>query len=246
MSPFAKATLVAVAAILFALSPFVSGDFGGFDPNRFPVPQIDPPAQPAGYAFSIWGVIYLWLILHGVFGVLKRRDDPAWDATRRPLLLSLAVGATWLAVALQSLLGALVLIWVMLISALLALFKAPRADIGWIGLPLGLYAGWLSAASFVAIAINGAGYGIGPGALVWAWLAVAGLFAFAGLIQLRLGFVPGYGLAVAWALVAVGVQNLWSQTLLGLVAFVGALIFAVLPFLQRHKDDNRDHPSGTA
>ena len=30
--------------------------FGGFDANQFPVPQVNPSVQPAGYAFSIWGL----------------------------------------------------------------------------------------------------------------------------------------------------------------------------------------------
>jgi hypothetical protein len=230
-----KPTLVVIAAILFAASPFFSGEFGGFDPNRFPIPQDNPPGQPAGYAFGIWGLIYLWLIAHAVYGLLKRPHNAGWDATRAPLLVSLAVGTGWIAVAQQSPLGALVLIWVMLISALMALFAAPRAKPLWLNTPLAIYAGWLTAASFVALAINGAGYGIGFDALGWAWIAVAALFVMAAAVQWKIGFVPGYGLTVAWALVAVGVNNLSGQVTLALVAFVGAAAFAALPFLLRQR-----------
>ena len=230
-----KSALVVIAAILFAVSPFFSGQFGGFDPNRFPIPQVSPPGQPAGYAFGIWGLIYLWLIAHALYGLLKRPDDAGWDATRAPLLVSLAVGAGWIAVAQQSPLGALVLIWVMLVSALMALFAAQRAQPLWLNTPLAIYAGWLTAASFVALAINGAGYGIGFDALGWAWIAVAALFVMAAAVQWKLGFVPGYGLTVAWALVAVGVKNLSGELPLAAVAFVGAAGFAALPFLLRHR-----------
>ena len=54
--------------LFFAASPFLSEGFNGFAPDQFPVPQDDPPVQPAGYAFSIWGVIYLWLIVGTGFG----------------------------------------------------------------------------------------------------------------------------------------------------------------------------------
>lgn len=228
-----KPTLVALAAITFAASPFFSSGFGGFDANRFPIPQIDPPGQPAGYAFSIWGLIYLWLIAHAIYGLLKRPQDAAWDATRAPLLVSLAVGTSWITVAQQSPLGALVLIWVMLISALIALFAAPRTEPLWLNTPLAIYAGWLTAASFVALAINGAGYGVVFDALGWAWIAVAALFVMAATVQWKIGFVPGYGLTVAWALVAVGINNLSGQLTLAIVAFVGAAAFAALPFLLR-------------
>ena len=42
--------------LLFAVSPLFTQGFNGFEPDQFPVPQDDPPVQPAGYAFSIWGL----------------------------------------------------------------------------------------------------------------------------------------------------------------------------------------------
>ena len=54
---------VLAAAIAFALSPLASSGFAGFSADQFPILQDNPPVQPAGYAFSIWGVIYAWLIL---------------------------------------------------------------------------------------------------------------------------------------------------------------------------------------
>ena len=56
------AILVLTAAIAFAVSPLMVPGFNGFEPGQFPVPQEDPPAQPAGWAFSIWLLIYVWLI----------------------------------------------------------------------------------------------------------------------------------------------------------------------------------------
>ena len=49
--------------------------------------------QPAGYAFSIWGVIYLALVAGAVFGLIRRAEHAGWDAARWPLIASLAVGA---------------------------------------------------------------------------------------------------------------------------------------------------------
>ena len=63
------AILSVVLCITFAGSTLVVPDFGGFDADQFPVPQDNPPVQPAGYAFAIWGVIYLWLIAGMAFGL---------------------------------------------------------------------------------------------------------------------------------------------------------------------------------
>ena len=111
--PKSSRTLIAALALLlsiaFAISPFFVPSFSGFDPNQFPIPQDNPPAQPAGYAFSIWGLIYLWLIIGLAYGLLRAPRDGQWHDMRVPLCLSLAVGTTWLAVATMSPIWAAVL-----------------------------------------------------------------------------------------------------------------------------------------
>ena len=57
------AILCLLLSIAFAASPLLTPGFGGFDADQFPIPQDNPPVQPAGYAFAIWGLIYAWLIL---------------------------------------------------------------------------------------------------------------------------------------------------------------------------------------
>ena len=118
------AVLTFLAAIAFAGSPFLSSGFNGFSANQFPNPQTDAPIQPAGYAFSIWGLIYLWLIAGTGFGAFARARSDDWQAARLPLLISLAVGSFWIAVAQVSVIWATVMIWVMLIAALAALARA--------------------------------------------------------------------------------------------------------------------------
>ena len=93
------AILVLISTIAFAVSPFVTPGFGGFTADQFPVPQVNPPVQPSGYAFSIWGVIYLWLIAGAVYGTLRAADDQDWRAMRWPLTVSLVIGCFWIAAA---------------------------------------------------------------------------------------------------------------------------------------------------
>jgi hypothetical protein len=229
-----KAILVAVAALIFALSPLATPDFGGFEPDQYPVPQEDPPVQPAGYAFSIWGVIYLWLIIHGGFGLFARAESEAWDRVRWPLIASLGLGASWLAVASVSPPWATVQIWAMLALALLALWRAdPRRDPWLLAQPIGLYAGWLTAASLVSIGLLGAGYGVGPGATGWAWIIVIAAIAIGAALQWRFAGVPAFGTAVAWALVGVAVANWDNQMALALTAVLGALGVAATAFSRR-------------
>ncbi len=185
--------------------PARRGQLRGIRARRLPGAQDDPPVQPAGYAFAIWGLIYLWLIAHAAFGAWTRRDHPAWAPTRLPLTVSLAVGAFWIPVANASPLWATAMIWAMALPALAALLRAGRADPWLLAVPLGLYAGWLTAASSVSIGLVLAGWGI-TGQLAAAWIALA-LAALVGAATLLAGGGPAYGAALAWALVAVAVQN---------------------------------------
>ncbi|MEM1073250.1 MAG: hypothetical protein AAF665_03415 [Pseudomonadota bacterium] len=218
----AIALLTVVLCLTFAGSTLVVPEFGGFDADQFPIPQENPAIQPAGYAFAIWGVIYLWLIVGMGFGLIRRADDPDWHAMRKPLCLSLAVGTIWLPVAIESPVWAAILIWVMLVPALFALFRAPPSDSLWALAPIGLYAGWLSAASCVALGLIATGYGyLEEQTAAFAFIFLALILASA--VQSQLRRAPSYGLAAIWALVAIVVQNIGTEPTLAALAGGGAL-----------------------
>ena len=224
-----KPALVCIAALAFALSPYFVTGFNGFDPNAFPVPQIDPPITPAGYAFAIWGLIYVWLLIHAAYGLLKRAENPGWDKTRLPLILSLAIGATWLAVAAAAPVWATVLIWGMLISALMAVFAVKtKADRWLLQAPLAIYAGWLSVASFVALGWVIGGYGYTDTSRGAALIALPLAMLFALRVQWLLVRAPEYGVTVIWALIGVIVANITGGILIPFLALIGILLMALL------------------
>ncbi len=227
-----KAILTLAAAIAFASAPLWSAGFGGFDPASFPIPQDDPPVQPAAYAFAIWGVIYLWLVASALFGLLRRAEDAGWDRTRWPLAASLTIGTPWISVAMVSPLWATALILAMLAAALVAFLRAPARDAWILAAPLGLYAGWLTAASAVSLGLLGAGYGFLVGEVAWAWIAL--LIALGlGLAISRRSQSPSFALALAWALIAVAVQNWGSHWGLVALALLGAAAIMADSFLRR-------------
>ncbi|WP_300031770.1 hypothetical protein [uncultured Roseobacter sp.] len=215
-----------VLCVTFAGSTLWVPDFGGFDADQFPVPQNDPPVQPAGYAFAIWGLIYLWLLIGMGYGLLRRPDDADWHAMRVPLCVSLAIGSVWLPVAVLSPVWASILIWAMLLPALVALFRAPATDRGWALLPVGLYTGWLSAASCVSLGLVAAGYGFmseQTAAFVFVFMALV----IASAVQNQLRRAPTYSIAVIWALIAIVVQNAGSDTTVAALAAGGAAALIV-------------------
>jgi hypothetical protein len=228
-----KPWLLLVAVVAFFIAPFVSPPFTGYDPGMFPVVIDRPFIQPAGYAFSIWGLIYTWLAAHALFGVIKRRDDAAWDATRLPLAGSALLGAVWLAIAGVAPVTATIVIWLMLGLAVLAVMRAdPVCDRWLLVAPIAIYAGWLSAAAAVSLGVILAGFG---------WLSNAGsaismlalVLAIAVTLQLRRRGVLEYGATVIWALAGVIAVNWGDARMVAYVAAAGIAVMAGTMVLAR-------------
>lgn len=221
-----KPWLVLVAAVAFFVAPFVSPPFTGYDPAMFPVVIARPYIQPAGYAFSIWGLIYTWLAVHAVFGLVKRADDAGWDATRLPLAGSALLGAVWLAIAGMAPVTATIVIWVMLGLALIALLRAdPTRDRWLLVAPIAIYTGWLTAAAAVSLGVILAGFGVLTNtASALAMLAL--VLGVAVTMQIAKRDVLEFGATVIWALIGVIAANWGDAPMVAYVAAAGIVVMA--------------------
>ena len=221
------AIVLLLATLAFGIAPLVTPPFSGYDPAMFPVRIARPSIQPAGYAFAIWSVIYVWLAVHAVFGLWKRADDPAWGAVRLPLTIAVGVGAVWLSIAGQSAIWGTVTIWIMAAAALAAFLRAdPDRDRWLLSGPTAIFAGWLSAAAAVSTGVLIAGYG---------WLTdteaaaamLAAVLAIAVTVQMRQRQMPVYGLTVIWALAGVAAANWQPNLTVAILAISGIVVVAV-------------------
>lgn len=221
---------VLALSLAFAAAPLVTSPFTGFTADQLPNPQIDPPVQPAGWAFSIWGLIYLWLIISAGYGLWRRAAAEDWHRMRLPLLVALAVGVPWLAIANASAIWATITIFIIAAGAIGAFLAAPERDVWLARVPMGLFAGWLSAASFVSLGSTAAGYGLFMGQTGWAILCVILATLLALAVQSRRPRAASYGLTVSWALFAIVLANGLNLpgliALASLVAMPGALALA--------------------
>lgn len=224
--------MVALAGAGFVASAFLTPPFRGYDPGQMPVPVANPLIQPAGFAFAIWGPIYLWFILHAGAGVLARAQDADWDRTRVPLIASLAMGAGWLPLALVSPLWATVVIWAMLGTALVALARAPLRDVWLARVPLGLYAGWLTAAACVSLGVVAEGWGwLGGQASALVMLALAAGVAVAALVRLNAG--PAYAVAAGWGFLGIAVKAAGTAPVVAVAAGAGIVLLAAVVWRRR-------------
>lgn len=221
-----RAILLLAATIAFGAAPFVTPPFTGYDPGIFPVRVARPSIQPAGFAFSIWALIYVGLIVHALFGLFARRENAAWDAVRLPMAASIAIGTLWLWIAPEYPITATAAIWAMLALAGLALLRVSGQDRLLLATPIAVYTGWLTAAANVSLGVVVAGYG---------WLtdtqSAAAMLALALTIgvsvQLRRPAYFAYGLTLIWALIGIIAVNWQPNVTVAALAAGGILIMAI-------------------
>ena len=222
------ASLILLATLAFAVAPYLSAPFTGYSPAAFPVWISRPAVQPAGYAFAIWGLIYLGLLAHAAFGLIARADHPDWQRPRLPLLVALVLGSGWIALALFDPFIATAVILLMAAAAIAAFLRAaPERDFWLLSAPLALFAGWLTAASAVSVGVLLAGYGIlSNTAAALAMMAAA--FAVAFVVQRRNARQPLYSAAVVWALIGIAMANRADNTTVMIASLAGAAALSAL------------------
>lgn len=202
--------LVLIAAIAMPVVAWFSNQ-GAFGPDQAEISSRYPLlVQPAGYAFSIWSLIFLLDVVYALrqaTGVRKR--DRLLARIAPATALGFACTAVWMPVYSQEWLWLCVLlIFIALGTLLWTAWTAYRgnADL-WTRTALGLHAGWLSIAAILNLAQALLGEGVLPAdnQLGWSFglLVVAAGLAFAANAALRGAF--SYALAAAWGFVGVTV-----------------------------------------
>jgi hypothetical protein len=192
---------------------------------------------PAGYVFSIWGIIY---VLLGVFAVFQALPGPEKDAIQRRIgwffALSSVLNIAWLFLWQFEYLSLSVVLMFLLLASLIAIYL--RLNIGKsaaslreklaVHLPFSVYLGWITIASIANVAVTLVsvtwdGFGISPE--TWAALVVivALLITLAAVVT-RVDVA--YGLVVIWALVGVAAEQSGNQNIV-LITEVSAVIVAV-------------------
>lgn len=208
------------------------------------------PITPAGYAFSIWSLIYLGMIAFSIYQLLPA-NVARFRNIRSFYILSCALNCGWIYMWHNDEIAiCLVLIFLLAVSLLLInlyLIRTEGPGEYWlVKAPFGLYFGWVTAATLVnfAILLVHLKVQISDSAFTWIGVALILLAAALGVI-VRVRLVNYlYPLAIAWALAAIGVKQS-GNTLIVAAAAVGtvACLIAALSFVTSLPSS--DNPRGT-
>jgi hypothetical protein len=225
-------TLAMISVNVLANALPINGLNTGEISDRFPIFFV-----PAGYVFSIWGLIYIGLIAFAVYQALPaQRENMAVRRIGWLYAVSSVANIVWIFLwhytrfvltlpAMLVILASLILIFVRLWTVRRQMTTADR----WaIYIPFSVYLGWISVATVANVTqvlyyLNWGGWGVGPEAWAVAMLAVAAAIGVA--MSLRHANVA-YVAVFVWAYVGIAVKH-WATPAVGLTAAVLAGLLAV-------------------
>ncbi|MBN1880429.1 tryptophan-rich sensory protein [bacterium] len=225
-------------AVLLPLGGRSTGQISDSYPNLF---------APAGYAFSIWGLIYILLGVYVVYQLWQEKDELG-KKVNRIFIVNALLNASWMFAWHYD------LIWLSLIimgGLLMTLIKIADVFRGraltpketWlVRLPFSVYFGWITVASIANVTVFLVYLGWNGLGLPESFWTVAALLVGALIGAWRMlcdRFIP-YGLVLIWAYSAILYKHIsdsgfagnypsvvWSATLC-LLVFGGTIVFIIV------------------
>jgi hypothetical protein len=204
---------------------------------------------PAGYAFSIWGVIYLSFIAYVVYQVLPaQRNKTKYDRLAPPFILTSLLSMAWIvSFSFEKLTLSLLLITGMLVTAVVLLVRAkqdmgPDHFINRTTVPFSLYSGWLSVAIIAnaSVWLKELGWQGGNwGEIPWTLILIGVTVVIGILISWYLRDLI-YPLVIAWANIAIWAARKSDHASIATTALVAAMVLIIWTigygwWLFRHK-----------
>jgi benzodiazapine receptor len=192
---------------------------------------------PAGYVFSIWGLIYVLLLVFVVFQALpSQREKPFLKQINVLFVLSGFFNVLWLFLWHYDQIVLSVALMFALLATLIAVYLRlgiGKSEVSWkekisVHLPFSVYLGWITIASIANVAaalvsIEWNGFGLANE--TWAVLVIAvALLITLAVIATRKDIA--YSLVIVWALVGIAVNQSAYQNIV-IAAEVSAIVILV-------------------
>lgn len=170
---------------------------------------------PAALTFSIWGVIYIALIVFSIYSFKKEVSRKVTIA----YIISACLNMLWIVLWHNLQIVPSVLVMLGLLASLIYIYRNIRSEVPYFKVPMSIYLGWISVATVANISvflysINWNGLGIGADI----WTIIVMLVATAlGLYFLFKENNISYAAVIAWALLGINNQLAFTQLTLSTV-----------------------------
>ena len=192
---------------------------------------------PAGYVFSIWGVIYLLLLGYVAYQFsAKRRDSPFQDKIGYLFIVSCIINICWLLLWHYQMIAASVVLMLGLLFTLITIYtrlgigveKVQRNEMLFVHLPFSVYLGWITVATIADVAAALVSLGqteLVLGAVNWTILVIVVAVLITGMVLWKRRDL-GYAAVLVWALIGIYVKQS-ALTPVAYTAIIGAGIVAI-------------------
>lgn len=193
---------------------------------------------PAGYVFSIWGLIYIGLTIFVVWQALpQQRNNKNLAAIRIPFLVSCAANGAWIFAWHYDLLALSLILMITLLCSLMQIYRtlnigrsnAPIAE-RWVAhLPFSIYLGWVTVAMIAnisALQIDQGWDDTGFSATTWTIIKIALAATISATVLLRRHDVA-FMLVTVWASTGIAVKHTATPMISGaasVIALFGLLL----------------------
>lgn len=202
------ATAATIAFNALAATGYVNGVTPEVISNKYPT-----VLTPAGYAFTIWSVIYLGMIAFSLYQLLPAQLV-RFRAVRSLYLVSCVLNCAWIYFWHREQIGLCLLLIAALLGSLIlmiAVFSRAGQEAGplFTKVVFGIYAGWVTAATLVNCAIALKYFGVALSPLMWNVFGVFALLLAASIgVLVRMRYKNYlFSLALAWAATAIAVKQ---------------------------------------
>jgi hypothetical protein len=211
--------------------------------------NLDNLFTPAGYAFAIWGIIYLGLLALGVYMVIRAfigNGNNEFIAKAAPTLILAHLGnATWLWFWLKEETGVSVIVMLFILTMLILTvirlnmerWDAPLKFMALVWWPIDLYFGWISVATIANISAYLSKLNWTGGISEVTWTVI--MIAIATLLALFMVFsrnMREYAAVFIWALIAIAVRHSGQIELITWSALIGAAILGIASGIHAYKN----------
>jgi hypothetical protein len=208
---------------------------------------------PSGYAFSIWGLIYLFLlgfvIYQGRSLFVKVKNDDFVEKIGFWFIISCIANSAWVFFWVYEYTGiSCICIFLLLFSILkiilnnkMQLEAIKTSRLLFLNLPFVIYGGWVTVASVANVSsylvkINWNGFGISTE--IWTIIMII-IATFINLIVLFKRKMYAFALVGAWALTAIGVANKENYSTIAITAFATAGILIITTLFKKVKKSSK-------
>jgi hypothetical protein len=204
---------------------------------------------PAGYVFSIWGIIYIGLIAYAVYQALPaQRENPRLQATGWWVVLGGLANCAWIFLWQYQIFVPTVVAMLVLLASLIVVYlrfgigqtKVSTGETWAVRVPFSIYLGWITVATVADISdvlwfVKWNQFGVS--AVSWMVVILGAVLIIAGLMNFLRRDVA-YTLVILWALAGIaarfpqaGIVTIATWVTFGLVAvsLVAAFFFKKNP-----------------